>query len=207
MYAKIPSTLVKSQNGQEYTFHDTKGIPRTRDEMDWASINSYIIPPFRDSTTHEVEKLLDYVDIKLDWYIPSTEAFELMNFIRFSMGKEPENLNSKAHYFFVDCMLTSDEVRPYFDVRNLDYNDRKNDTLILSTREFSKSVLATFYILYLAWKGKRKNFKRPIKLGLYVSDNMKGNVAQTMDTIKNLVMKSEFLSNAFEYKKFNNGGR
>lgn len=203
MYAKDANTLVKSENGEELYFHDTNGIPRTRNEMDWSIVNGYIIPAFRGSTTHEVEKLLDYVDLKLDWYIPSVEAFEVINFIRFSLGKEPENLNSKAHYFFIDCMLTSSEVKPYFDVRNLDYNSRLNDTLILSTREFSKSVLVTFFILYIAWKGKRKNFPRPIKLGLYVSDNMKGNVAQTMDTIKNLVIKSEYLSGQFEYTKFN----
>ena len=142
MYEKEARTKVTSENGESRYFHDTKGIPRTRGEMDWSTVNSYVIPAFRGDTVHSTEKLLDYVDLKLDWYIPSAEAFEVINFIRFSLGKEPENLNSKAHYFFIDSLLTSSEVRPYFDVRNMDYNNRMNDTLILSTREFSKALTA-----------------------------------------------------------------
>lgn len=200
MYAKIPNTEVKAENGESVLFHDTKGIPRTQDEMKWALEVGYVIPAFRNGSV-DVEKLLDYVDVKLDWYIPSEEAFNVINFIRLSMGREPENLNSKAHYFFIDAMLGSEEIKPYYTVRGMDFDDMVGNALILSTREFSKSVLVTFFILYIAYTGKKKGFGR-VNLLLYVSDRMEGNVKATMRTIKGLVKKSTFLSEAFEETYF-----
>jgi len=139
MYAKIPKTEVKSESGESVLFHDTKGIPRTLPEMQWAKESKYVIPAFRNGSI-DVEKLLDYVDVKLDWYTPSEEAFNVINFIRLSMGREPENLNSKAHYFFIDAMLGSDTIKPYYDVRGMDFKAMVGNSLILSTREFSKAL-------------------------------------------------------------------
>jgi len=139
MYAKVADTLVVSENGSTCLFHDTNMIPRTKAEYDWALENDYVIPAFRNGE-YNVEKFLDYVDVKLDWYIPSEEAFNVINFIRMSMGKEPENLNSKAHYFFIDAMLGSDEIEPYYRVRNIPYYTMNDSALILSSREFSKAL-------------------------------------------------------------------
>ena len=125
----------------------------------------------------------------------------MINFIRMSMGREPENLNSKAHYFFIDAMIGSDAIEPYYRVRNIPFYTMNDSALILSSREFSKSVLATFFILYMAYTGKKPGFGK-VNLLLYISDKMDGNVQATMRTIKGLVKKSEFLSGAFEDTHF-----
>lgn len=207
MYEKIPRTEVTTADGLKFLFHDTKGIPRTSQEMNWAVGNKYIIPAFRDND-FDVPLLLKYVDVKLDWYVPSEEAFEVIAFIRLALGKEPENLNAKAHYFFIDCMLGAEEIRPYFLVRNIPMKDIfGKSTLILSTREFSKSVMVTYFIAYMAWKGKLKNFGR-VNFGLYISDKMgpSGNVALTMATMESIITKSTFLSSQFQYTKFTQEG-
>ncbi len=183
---------------------DPKGIPRTLEEMNWAVNDGYIIPAFRNSEV-TVELLLDYVDLKLDWYIPSIEAIDFINFIRLCIGEEPENKNSKPQYFFIDCIFQSEEVRPYFEVRNIDYDLLKGNTLILSTREFSKSVLIAYLLLYMASKGKIPKFGK-VNFGMYVSDKMeKGNVTRTMDLLEALYNGSAYLRGLFEWTHFTNG--
>lgn len=140
MYEKVARTEVVSENGAKFLFRDTKQLPRTSQEMDWAIKNEYVIPAFRKND-FDVPLLLKYVDLKLDWYLPSEEAFELLAFIRLALGKEPENLNSKTHMFFMDAMLGSPEILPYFKVRNISTEDIFGEsTLILSSREFSKAL-------------------------------------------------------------------
>ena len=177
-------------------FTDPKGIPRTAAEMDWAIEEDYVIPAFRKNEL-SVDLLLDYVDLSLDWYIPSEDAFKFISFIRLCIGAEPENLNSLAHYFFADCLFGSVEVKPYFDVRGMDFEELAGDTLILSSREFSKTVLTIYFILYMASTGQKPNFGK-VNYGMYVSDRMEGNVKTTMQTIESLVMGSEYLRNIFE---------
>ena len=140
MYEQEARTEVEAENGAKFLFHDTQGIPRTAQEMQWSMNNNYVIPAFRNGY-YDTNMLLKYVDLKLDWYTPSEEAFEIIAFIRVALGKEPENVNSKPHFFFIDCMLGSREVIPYFKVRNLDVRELLGkSTLILSTREFSKAL-------------------------------------------------------------------
>ena len=115
------------------------GVPKTPDEMREAIETNYIIPDFRDGIV-TVDKLLDNADVRLDWYIPSVEANEFMNFIRMSLGEEPENTNPKAHYFLMDCIFNQDSVEPYFRVRNIDYHSLKDRIAVLSTREFAKAL-------------------------------------------------------------------
>ena len=172
-------------------FSDKKGIPRTKDEMFFAINEEYVMPKFRNGCT--VENMLDYVDLKLEWYTPSIDALKFINFIRLCIGKEPENLNSIAHYFFIDCLFGSDNVKPYFTVRGMDYDVLKKNVLILSTREFSKSVLISYLILYMAATGEKPGFGK-VNFGMYVSDRMDGNVVTTMRTIKDLCIGSEYLS-------------
>jgi phage terminase large subunit-like protein len=145
--------------------------------------------------------MLDNVDLKLDWYTPSVDAFRFISFIRLCIGEEPENLNSKAHYFFIDCLFGSECVKPYFTVRGMDFDFLKDNVLILSTREFSKSVLVTYLILYMAVEGKKPGFGK-VKFGLYVSDKMEGNVKTTMNTIESLYLGSEYLQSIFEETHF-----
>ena len=178
---------------------DPKGIPRSREEMERAIDEEYVIPPFRNNDEITVDLLLDYVDLKLDWYIPSVQAFEFVNFIRLCVGKEPENLNPKAHYFFIDCLFSSEEVKPYFVVRNIDYEDLKRNVLILATREFSKSVLLGYLILQMAVTGKKIGFGK-VNFGVYVSDKLeKGNVTVMMDLLYKLYKQSAYLKSKFEY--------
>ena len=80
------------------------GRPLSMVEMERAISEGYIIEPFKASKKISVDMLLDYVDLKLDWYIPSVHAFDFINFIRLCLGEEPENTNPKAHYFFIDCL-------------------------------------------------------------------------------------------------------
>lgn len=180
--------------------YDSRGIPRSRSDMELSIESGYVIPEFRD-TELSVELLLDYVDLKLDWYIPSIDAIKFFNFIRLCLGEEPENLNSKAHYFFIDCIFQSKCVKPYFDVRGMDFNDLKGNTLILSSREFSKSVLIVYFILYMASGEKVPNFGK-VNFGIYVSDRMDGNVKITMETIESLYLGSTYLQSLFEWTHF-----
>jgi len=180
---------------------DPKGIPRTREEMKWAVDTGYIIPAFKDKDEITVEMLLDYVDLKLDWYTPSVNAIMFISFIRLCIGEEPENLNPKAHYFFVDCMFQSEEVKPYYQVRNMDFDTLKGNTLILSTREFSKSTILAYMILYMADQGEMPGFGK-VNFGMYVSDRMDGNVKTTMRTIEDLYLGSKYLQSRFEWTHF-----
>lgn len=129
--------LATANNGSTFNFVDK--IPRTKDEISWAVKNNYVIPAF-EAMDMEIDLLLDHVDLKLDWYIPSVEAFDFMNFMRLCLGSEPENLNSKAHYFFVDAMFGSEEIKSYFQVRGIDFDELSRDVIILSSREFSKAL-------------------------------------------------------------------
>jgi len=190
--------IATANNGETFSFYDR--IPRTRDEMDWAVDNDYVIPAFENMDI-EIDLLLDYVDLKLEWYIPSLDAFDFINFIRLCLGAEPENLNSKAHYFFVDALFGSKEIKSYFDVRGIDFNELNRDTIILSTREFSKSVLTMYLIFYMAAKGKKPNFGK-VNFGIYVSDRMKGNVRTMMQTLEGVYRGSEYLQSVFEETHF-----
>jgi len=193
--SKVDWTIVPAKIG------DHKGIPRTKEDMEHALQSGYVIPAFRD-TSLDVELLLDYVDLKLDWYIPSVDSIKFINFIRLCVGTEPENLNPKAHYFFIDCIFQSESVKPYFTVRGIDYDALKGNTLILSTREFSKSTLIAYLLLYMADTGELPNFEQKVKFGVYVSDKMDGNVRTTMQTIEALHDESEYLRSRFEYTHF-----
>jgi hypothetical protein len=170
---------------------------RTEEEMQEAIQTGFVMEAFRDAKI-TVERMLDYVDLKLEWYTPSVDAFDFMNFIRLCIGDEPENLNSIAHYFFVDCLFGSESVKPYFQVRGIDFDEIKNNVLILSTREFGKSIIVTYFILYMAAKGKKPGFGK-VNFGVYVSDKMEGNVKTTMRTIEALYKGSEYLRSVFEW--------
>ncbi len=176
---------------------DPLGVPKNIEEMDWAVETNYIIPKFRDGII-TVDKLLDHADVVLEWYIPSEDAMDFMNFFRLTLGEEPENSNPKAHYFLIDCVFQKEEVRPYFDVRNIDYDLNKNRLVVMCTREFSKSVLiGTVLPLYLAHRGNLPGFGQ-IHYALYVSDSMRNNVKTTMETIGSVYRESLYLQNEFE---------
>lgn len=176
---------------------DPLGVPRTEEDYIWAIETGYIIPAFRDGII-TVDKLLDHADVVLDWLVPSVDAMDFMNFIRLSLGEEPENTNPKAHYFMIDCIFKQDTVKPYFDVRNIDYDFLNDRVLVLCTREFAKSVLlGSYLVLYMAAKGKLPGFG-PVNYMLYVSDSMRNNVKSTMETIGSVYRESEYLRSLFE---------
>ena len=180
---------------------DKKGIPRTVKDMEVALGSGYVIKAFRD-TDATVEMMLDHVDLKLDWYTPSENAFKFMSFIRMCLGEEPENLNSINHYFFIDCLFREDSVMPYFKVRNIRYNQSgKAKTAILGTREFSKSVILGYLILFMAVEGKMPGFGK-VNFGMYISDSMDKNVKRNMELLETLYLGSAYLKSIFEYSKF-----
>ena len=74
-YKDVDWTTVPAKIG------DKKGIPRTKEDMEYAMETGYVIPAFRHNDL-SVELLLDYVDLKLDWYVPSIDAIKFINFIR-----------------------------------------------------------------------------------------------------------------------------
>ena len=151
--------------------------------------------------TPTVEMLLDHVDLKLDWYIPSDEAIKFIIFIRLVLGEEPENDNSKPHYFFADCFFQSANVKPFFQVRNVDFDGLKSETVVLCSREFAKSVLTTYIILFMAAEGSLPNFGR-INYGLYVSDSMRNGVKKMMGRLKGVFYESKYLQGLFEEVSF-----
>jgi len=155
-----------------------------------------VIEAFSDNVL-TVDKMLDYPDVSLDWYIPSLDAFDFMNFIRLVLGEEPENTSPKAHYFLIDCIFQNDNVRPYFEARSIDFDELRGRTIILCTREFGKSVLIVYLILYMAVKGKIPNFGK-VNYGLYVSDSMRNGVKTTMETIGKVYNESAYLQSVFE---------
>lgn len=181
---------------------DPNGTPKSREEMKWAIDNGYVIPMFRDGTV-TVDKLLDTADVKLAWYVPSLEAINFINFIRLCLGEEPENSNPKPHYFLVDCIFQQDNVKPYFTVRGIDFDTLKGDTVILCTREFSKSTLLTYIVLYMAANGRIPGFKPPVNYGLYVSDSMRNNVKTMMEKIRTIYYESAYLQSLFEEVRLN----
>ena len=155
-----------------------------------------ILEAFEDKII-TVDKLLDNIDLALDWYIPSDFAIEFIIFIRLVLGEEPENTSPKAHYFFIDCVFQQPNVKPFFMIRNIDYDELKDRVVILASREFSKSTLVAYLILYMAAKGKVPGFGK-VNYGLYVADSMRNNVETTMTTIKKVYQESKYLKSLFE---------
>lgn len=160
-----------------------------------------ILVAFEDGKT-TVEKMLDYADVELDWYVPSEEAIKFMLFIRLCLGEEPENSNPKAHYFFIDCVFQQHNVEPYFIIRNVDYEELRDRIAILSTREFAKSVLIAYLFLYMALEGNIPGFGK-VNYGIYIGDSMDNNVKTTMKTLKKVYLESKYLSDKFESTTLN----
>ena len=134
-------------------------VPRTYDEMQQAIETHYIIPSFRHGKL-TVDKMLDHADVVLEWYIPSEYSIDFMNFMRLVLGEEPENSNPKAHYFMIDCIFKEECVRPYFDVRGIDYDMLKDRVLVLCTREFSKALTLDTKLATPSGYVKMKNIKK-----------------------------------------------
>lgn len=158
--------------------------------------NGKILASFADGRV-TVDRLLDNVDLKLGWYIPSNYAIEFMLFIRLVLGDEPENSNPKAHYFFIDCIFQQPNVKPFFMIRGIDYEDLKDRIIILASREFSKSTLVAYMFLYMAAKGEIPGFGK-VNYGIYIADSMRNNVETTMKTIRSVYMESSYLRSLFE---------
>ena len=155
-----------------------------------------VLVAFADGLT-TVEKMLDYADVELKWYIPSESAIKFMMFIRLCLGEEPENSNPKAHYFFIDCVFQQPNVEPYFRIRNIDYDELYDRIAILATREFSKSTLMAYMFLFMASEGEIPGFGR-VSYGIYIGDSMDNNVKTTMKTIKKVYQESVYLNDKFE---------
>lgn len=149
-----------------------------------------------------VDWLLDNVDLNFTGYVPSAVAIEFFNFIRLTLGEEPENSNPMAHYFLIDVIFMQSTVTDYFTERGIDYESFKGRTVVLCCREFAKSTLiGTFVPLYMAWKGELPGFGK-VNYGLYVGDSMNNNVQTTMRTIESVFNESEWLQTQFESTRF-----
>lgn len=149
-----------------------------------------------------VDWLLDNVDLTFQGYSPSIVAIEFFNFIRLTLGEEPENENSLAHYFLVDVIFMQDNVRDYLVLRGIDYDSIKGRTAVLCCREFAKStIIGSFVPLYIAWKGELPGYGK-VNYGLYVGDSMRNNVKTTMNTIEQVYLESEWLQTQFESARF-----
>ena len=149
-----------------------------------------------------VDWLLDNVDLTFQGYTPSLVAIEFFNFIRLTLGEEPENENSLAHYFLVDVIFMQDTVRDYLVARGIDYDKVKGRTAVLCCREFAKStIIGSFIPLYIAWKGELPGFGT-VNYGLYVGDSMRNNVKTTMNTIEQVYLESSWLQTQFESARF-----
>lgn len=149
-----------------------------------------------------VDWLLDNVDLTFQGYTPSIVAIEFFNFVRLTLGEEPENENSLAHYFLVDVIFMQDTVRDYLMIRGIDYDKIKGRTAVLCCREFAKStIIGSFVPLYMAWKGELPGFGK-VNYGLYVGDSMRNNVKTTMNTIEQVYLESEWLQTQFESARF-----
>lgn len=170
--------------------------PGTSPTYDWPTTTTGVIEAFADGVV-TVDKMLDYPDVSLDWYIPSKEAIEFILFIRLVLGEEPENSNPKAHYFLIDCVFQSPNVIPFFEARGIDFEDLRGRTVVLCTREFAKSVMVVYLILYMGAYGKVPNFG-PVRYGIYVSDSMRNNVKTTMETVGKVYMESKYLRGLME---------
>jgi len=155
-----------------------------------------VIADFADGIV-TVDKLLDNIDLSLDWYIPSKYAIDFIIFIRLVLGEEPENSNPKAHYFFADCVFEQPNVVPFFMVRNMDFYDMAGRIAILASREFSKSTIVTYLVMYMAAKGELPGFGK-INYTLYISDSIRNGVETMMNTLSKVYAESVYLRSLFE---------
>lgn len=164
--------------------------------QEWPTTSEGVIEAFDDGIL-TVDKMLDYVDLDLAWYVPSKYAIEFIVFIRLVLGEEPENNNPKAHYFLMDCIFNQDNVKPFFDARGIDFDELQDRVVVLCTREFAKSVMVVYLILFLAARGSMPGFGK-VQYGIYVSDSMRNNVETTMTTIAKVYQESKYLRSIFE---------
>ncbi|MHA2022257.1 MAG: LAGLIDADG family homing endonuclease, partial [Candidatus Thorarchaeota archaeon] len=127
-------------------FYTTDGVLRVDPSNGYEMTSDGYLVEFADKSI-TVEKMIDYADVDLHWYVPSISAINFMTFIRLCLGEEPENSNPKSHYFFMDCIFQQCNVEPYFRVRNIDYDELYDRIAILCTREFSKLNSASTKIM------------------------------------------------------------
>ena len=185
-------------NELKHPFEERYGpiMPKTKEQMDYAIQTEYIHPDFRDGII-TVDKMLDNVDLKLEWYIPSIHAMKFMSFIRLVLGEEPENSNPITHYFLIDCIFQSPNVKPFFDIRNIDFNYLVQESVVLCGREFSKTTLITYLLLFMADEGEIPEFGK-LNYGLYVSDSMRNGVKKMMLRLRGIYNESVYLQSKFE---------
>ena len=149
---------------------------------------------------YSVNDLLDAVDYDFPGYIPSTDAFDFINFMRLVLGEEPENSNPMAHYFLLDVIFQNVDPWKYYGYQS--DIARKNYIAVMCHREFSKSVLlGSMLVLYMAYKGELPGFGK-VNFGGYIGNSVRGGVRQNMQTIAGVYKDSDYLQDKFEETHF-----
>ncbi|RLA69474.1 MAG: hypothetical protein DRG30_10155, partial [Epsilonproteobacteria bacterium] len=150
--------------------------------------------------SYSVNDLLDSVDYSFKGYVPSTDAFSFMNFMRLVLGEEPENKNSLMHYFLFDVLFGHVNAWDYYGIRS--DIARPNYYAVMMHREASKSVLlGVMLVLYMAYHGEMPGFGK-VQFGGYIGNSVRGGVRQAMQTIAGVYKDSDYLQDKFESAHF-----
>jgi hypothetical protein len=149
---------------------------------------------------YSVNDLLDRVDYSFPGYIPSTDAFDFINFMQLVLGEPPENKNSLAHYFMMDVIFGHVDVWAYYGLQS--DIARGNYFAVMCHREFSKSVLlGSMLTLYMAYRGNLPGFGK-VNFGGYIGNSVRGGVRQNMQTVAGVYKDSDYLQDKFESAHF-----
>lgn len=125
----------------------------------------------------------DYVKLE-NSYVPSTFALSFINFIKLVNGGNEENKS------------------PIFHLDMLDTVENNNNVLIVSFRGSAKtSMMAEYYILYIATYGKLPNHGY-VDVGMYVGDTMDNGVKSLRNNLQFRYENSEFLKKYIPQAKF-----
>ena len=162
--------------------------------------NTELVVPEVHVDKYTVNDLLDNVDYSFPGYIPSTDAFDFINFMQLVLGEPPENKNSLAHYFMMDVLFGHVNVWEYYGFQS--DIARSNYFAVMCHREFSKSVLlGSMLTLYMAYHGKLPGFGS-VNFGGYIGNSVRGGVRQNMQTIAGVYKDSDYLQDKFESTHF-----
>ena len=153
---------------------------------------------------HEIDYLLDNIDLSFEGYIPSTDAIEFWSLARVIKGSDFPVGNPLLHYWIVDLVFGNikREQYPYTEEARKGIKLNKRKVAIMMGRGLAKSTTMTlFLVLYMAIKGKLPGLG-DVHFVVGIGDSQEAGAKVMANTIRDTCEESLFCQEYFEKMRF-----
>jgi len=153
---------------------------------------------------HDIDYLLDNIDLSFKGYIPSQDALEFWSLARIVKGEDFEVGNPLLHYWIVDLVFgnITKEQYPYNDEAKAGIKLNKRKTAIMMGRGTAKSTTMTLFLpIYMAIKGKLPGLGK-VGFVLGIGDSQEAGAKVMANTIRDTCEESNFCKEYFEKMRF-----